>query len=121
LGTLGWVALSAEDYEHAQRILGESLKIRQELGDKGGIAWCLEKLALMAQNLGQNTRAARLYGAASGIRRSIDSVIDPADQPEYEQNLTALQRDLGEDDYRLSWAEGLAMSLDEAVAAAFEL
>jgi predicted ATPase/class 3 adenylate cyclase/Tfp pilus assembly protein PilF len=120
LGTLGWAALSGEDYERAQQILGESLSVRQELGDKGGIAWCLEKLALTAQYLGQQQRAARLYGAASAIRSSIDSVIDPADLSAYEQNIAALKGALGAQDYSAFWAEGQAMTLDEAVAAALE-
>jgi tetratricopeptide (TPR) repeat protein len=116
LGTLGWAALADEDYEEAQRILGESLIVRQELGDKGGIAWCLEKLALAAQQLRQNQRAARLYGAASAIRRSIDSVIDPVDQPEYERRISVLLNDMGEEDYQVFWEQGQVMSLDEAVA-----
>ena len=116
LGTLGWAALAAEDYSNAQRILGESLSVRQELGDKGGIAWCLEKLALAAQQQRHTRRAARLYGAASALRLSIDSVIDPVDQPEYERQITALQSAMGEEDYQVFWAQGQVLSLEEAIA-----
>jgi predicted ATPase/class 3 adenylate cyclase len=118
LGTLGWVAILAADYAGAWRLLGESLTVRRELGDKGGIAWCLEKLALTAQLQGQGRRAARLYGAASAIRKSIDSVIDPVDQPEYEMRVADLQGILGEDEFHRYWSEGERMGVDQAVEVA---
>jgi tetratricopeptide (TPR) repeat protein len=120
LGTLGWVAMSSGDYEDAQRYLGESLTVRQELGDKGGISWCLEKIAQTAQEQGKLKRSVRLFGAAASLRKSIDSVIDPADQPEYEDLITALKTDLGEADFQTLWNEGAVMDVDRAITAALE-
>lgn len=120
LGTLGWVAMSASDYQSAQRYLGESLSVRQELGDKGGIAWCLEKLAQTSQAQGELERAARLFGAAAALRRSIDSVIDPADQPEYEELIASLKATLGEADFQTYWDEGTVMDVDRALTIALE-
>jgi len=115
LGTLGWVALAAGEYEDAHRIFWESLAVRQELGNKGGIAWCLEKLAQRFQHQNRLPLAARLYGAAAAIRESIDSVIDPVDQPEYETYVANLKDELGEEDFQSYWLEGEALNVDEVV------
>jgi tetratricopeptide (TPR) repeat protein len=117
LGTLGWVAISAGDYQRARQVLGESLTVRQELGDKGGIAWCLEKLAHIAHVQADHPHAVRLHGAAAAIRQSINSVIDPADQPEYEQEIATLKANLPEEDFQALWHEGAAMSVDQIVKA----
>ena len=60
------------------RDLGESLSLRMEIGDRGGIAWCLEKLAEAALLEGQTATtsarreryqaAARIFAAAAGMR-----------------------------------------------------
>jgi predicted ATPase/class 3 adenylate cyclase/Tfp pilus assembly protein PilF len=118
LGTLGWVAMSAGDYEGARRHFGESLTVRQELGDKGGIAWCLEKIAQTSQIQGNYQQAIILFGAAAALRKSINSVIDLADQPEYDALIRELNGALGESAYKKLWDQGAAMNIDRAVAAA---
>ncbi len=120
LGTLGWVAMSAGDFEGAKQNFGESLTVRHELGDKGGIAWCLEKIAQTSQNRGNLKQAALLFGAAAALRRSINSVIDLADQPEYEALIRDLKDALGENVFKKLWDQGSAMNVDKAVTAALD-
>jgi len=48
--------------------LGESLEVRQEIGDQSGSAWCLERLAAIAMAQGQTEKAARLSGAGASCR-----------------------------------------------------
>ena len=45
LGSLGWLALRLWNFDHMRNFIGDSLFLRMDIGDKGGIAWCLEKLA----------------------------------------------------------------------------
>jgi DNA-binding CsgD family transcriptional regulator/tetratricopeptide (TPR) repeat protein len=125
LGSLGWAALQQRDFSLMHQQLAESLDIRLELGDQGGIAWCVEKLAeaavIQAPTLPApyrrraRQRAARLFGAAAALRAPINSVIDPADQPDYEQTLTSLQRTLGNKAFQSAWDEGEKMLLLEIV------
>ncbi len=118
LGSLGWVALRQRDFERMRVHLGESLTVRIDVGDRGGIAWCLEKLAEAASLQGQFQQAAQLFGAAAALRAPIKSVIDPADQPDHEQSLAVLRARLGEESFVAAWAEGSAMTVEQAVAVA---
>jgi len=125
LGSLGWVALRQRDFGRARELLGQSLAIRVEIGDRGGVAWCLEKLAealaLQAQTLPltrrlrAQRRAVGVYGAAAGLRASVDSVIDPADRPAHERNLAALRGALGDEAFGAAWYEGEGRSLPQVV------
>ncbi len=48
------------------------------------------------------------------------SVIDPVDQPEYERSLASLRAHLGEEKFNTVWAEGRAMTMEQAMAYALE-
>lgn len=131
LGNSAWVFLKQGDLPQAVGLLRESIMLRREIGDPGGIAWCLEKLAQVALSKAHTKstrerrenfqRAARLFGAAAGLRAPGGLLIDLADQPEYEQQLTVLRTQLGEPAFEAMWAKGnkmpLARVLDDAFAA----
>ena len=89
-----------------------------EIHDKGGIAWCLEKLAEAKNDQSQFEAAAKIFGHAGSIRAPLGSVIDPADQPEYARLISGLRSALGEEAFASLWAEGAAMPLDEVIACA---
>ena len=57
----------------------ESLVLLRELGDREGLAECLEVLAGAAGALDQPLRAAQLFGAAEALRESIGAPLVPAD------------------------------------------
>jgi tetratricopeptide (TPR) repeat protein len=120
LGTLGWVAICEGDWDRARERLHESLEVRHEIGDKGGSAWCLERLAEMSIAHGRPEKAVRLLAAAAALRISIGSVIDPADQSEYQNKLNTLRTDLGAPRFGRVWDEGHALTLEQAIAHAFE-
>jgi tetratricopeptide (TPR) repeat protein len=120
LGTLGWVAIREGDWNRALAHLRESLEVRQEIGDKGGSAWCLERLAEIALFNGNREKAVRLLSAAGTLRISIGSVIDPADQEQYQKLLATLQTELGTSRFGTLWDEGHTLTLEEAVKQAFE-
>jgi tetratricopeptide (TPR) repeat protein len=120
LGTLGLAALRQRDWERAVSLLSESLEVRREISDKGGSAWCLERLAEIAQAQGDSERAVRLLSAAAALRVSIGSVIDPADQAEYQSQRAALRAKLGEEQFAAIWNEGRALTFEQAVAYALE-
>lgn len=115
LGSLAWVALLQGDFAQAMKTLAESLLIRKEIGDVGGMAWCLEKFAEIAHLRGDSGRATRIYGAAAALRAPVNSVIDPTDQPAYEQVIDRLRRTLSDDVYQSVWTEGTAMPLDRVI------
>jgi uncharacterized protein HemY len=120
LGTLGWAAMREGNWTGAVARLSESLDVRQEIGDKSGCAWCLERLAEVALAQGQAVKGAHLFGAATGLRESIHSVIDPVDRPAYESSLNSLREKLGEEGFTEAWEEGHALTLEQAVSYALE-
>lgn len=115
LGSLGWVALRQGNLKRMNELLGESLGVRREISDKGGIAWCLEKLAEAKYNQSQLEKAAKIFGHAHSVRVPIGSVIDPADQPDYNRIISGLRSSLGEAAFAALWAEGSAMQLEDVI------
>lgn len=131
LGNLGWIALRCADLVEATTQLAESLILRREIGDRGGSAWCLEKLAEVELIRGKQgapptgseefRRAARLFGAAKSLRVPIGSVIDLADQIDYERQLALLRSGLDAVNLETAWAGGSAMTFEQAIEYALEV
>jgi DNA-binding CsgD family transcriptional regulator len=115
LGSLGWVALRQRDFHEMRRLLGESLELRMETGDRGGMAWCLERLAEAADLEGQPEKAVRTFSAAATLRAPSGSIIDSIDQPEHDRILSGLRTALGQQAFDSLWAEGQAMALEGVV------
>jgi len=115
LGSLGWAALRQRNFKEMRKWLSESLTVRIDTGDKGGIAWCLEKLAEASGLEGQPDKAVSIFGAAAALRAPMGSVMDAADQPDYERILSGLRTALGEEAFATAWADGQAMVLEVAV------
>jgi non-specific serine/threonine protein kinase len=115
LGALGWVALLQHDIHQMKKWLGKSLALRMEIGDKGGIAWCLEKLAEAKIVQAQFQDAAKIFGHAEALRTPIGSVIDPADQADYNRIIAGLRMALGEEAFIAAWEKGATMHLEEVI------
>jgi len=119
LVNLGFVACNrGVAPDSARAFIEESLAIRQELGDKRGIAYALEGFAWLAAQQGQARRAAQLFGAAQALRETLGAPLPPADRPLYDRMVNMAQLRIGEDDFSAAWAEGRAMTLEQAVSRA---
>ncbi len=115
LNVLGRVAHSRREYKQAAEYLRESLTLFRELGEKLGIIRCLCGLAYVAWAGGFPGRAARLFGAAEGLRASIGSPFPLADQLEFDKNVAAVRARLGEQEFTAAFAEGRAKTLEHAI------
>ena len=60
-------------------------------------------------------RAARMFGAAERLRESIDAVLPLAEQLELDRNVSRLRAHLGDAALQSAWAEGRAMTLEQAI------
>ena len=98
-----------------RKVLRESLALRTELGDQGGTAWCLEKLANAAYVEKQYKKAVMIFGAAAALREPIHSVIDEADLPDYRRLIADLQAALGKEAFDSAWAKGESTPLEEII------
>jgi non-specific serine/threonine protein kinase len=115
LGSLGWIALRQHNFDLLREMLRESLALRVEISDQGGIAWCLEKLAEARYEQTEFQEATKLFGQAESIRAPLGSLIDPADLADYNRILSGLHAALGEEEFAALWEEGAAMRLNEAI------
>ncbi|MBI3973469.1 MAG: adenylate/guanylate cyclase domain-containing protein [Chloroflexi bacterium] len=98
----------------------QSLALQQEAGDRWGIIECLEGLARVAGAQGQLEWGARLLGAAEALREAIGAPLPPADRADYDRDVAVVRAGLGEATFATAWAEGRAMSLEQAVAYALQ-
>src|SRR5262249_53225535 len=76
----------------------------------------LECLAGLAGDAGSHREATRLFGAAHAIRERRGAVRFKVFDAGYEASVAALRDAMGEQDFDAAWAEGAAMSTEEAIA-----
>jgi hypothetical protein len=120
LAALGWLALCAGDLGSARAFYAESLKLVQELGHRLEVPACLEGLAAVAYGnedaRGDGERSARLLGAAHALREAMGLPVPPDRRPGTERCLEAVRAALGGAAFASAWADGQAMSLEDAIA-----
>lgn len=118
LGNLALVANSRGDVATAAMDGAKSVQRFYELNDRLGLGLYITVLAGVALLQRRPLHAARLAGAAEAIRESIGTTIPAYVQPEYAEHFTRLRASLGEEVLAAAWAEGRAMTVDQAVALA---
>ena len=121
LCNLADTARTLGDYAMAEAQFAESLTLLQELGDKNGVAACLEGLAETAGAQGQPERCARLFGAAEALREVIGTVLTPPERADYDRAIMSARAALGDAAFQAAWTVGQSLSLEQAVASALEM
>ena len=116
LGGLGHLAKELGDFRRAAALYQESLRLRREVGDQFALAQSLEDLARLAGTQQQWERAATLLGAAEAVCTGLGATLPVANAAEYASTVSGACSALGEKAFAAAWAEGRAMSLDDAVA-----
>ncbi len=76
----------------------------------------VEILAGLEAGAGSHREAARLFGAADGMRGRTGEVRFKVHQAGYETSVDTVRNSMGEKDFDVAWAEGAAMSNEEAIA-----
>jgi non-specific serine/threonine protein kinase len=90
------------------------------VGDKWSLAYCFEGLADIARARGEWERAARLFGAAEGLRQAIAAPLPPGESAPTEQARKATVAALGRHAFDVTHSEGRMLTLEQAVAYALE-
>ena len=117
---LGFAALLRGDPDLAERLLLEGLTLFADLGDRWGIAELLDGLAAVRAAQGSWRLAAQLQGASASVWESIGAAPHPADRASTERWLGIAAAGVDEVPWRQALAEGRAMDLEAALAAAFD-
>ncbi len=114
----GMVAYHQGDDARAQALFEACLPLFQEAAHTHGIGWCFEGLAGVAGRQEQPRRAARLLAAGEVLCHN--SGWSGAPRAEYDGIVTAARTQLDEATWQEAWAEGRAMTLEQAIAYALE-
>jgi predicted ATPase/DNA-binding XRE family transcriptional regulator len=120
LQALATVARAEGDHERAAHLFGEGLSLSAEVEDHSSLAYYLQGLAAIAASEGELVRAARLWGAAEALLETTEIVAyaHAPDRSLYQSQVAAAHERLGEAAWEAAWAEGRAMTLEEAIAEA---
>jgi hypothetical protein len=113
---LAYVALRQGDCQKATALFNESLEMFREQGNKKGVAECLVGLAGVMGTCGQARWSATLLGAAEATREALGVTLWPANQIEHDRNVAAVRARLDEATFTAAWAEGRAMTMEQAIA-----
>jgi non-specific serine/threonine protein kinase len=114
------VIASQGDLAAAQRVLGESVVLQRDLGDRAGLAFVLERLAMVAAMHGLAERALRLAGASSALRELLGMPLNPAARLSLDARLAPAWQSLRAEVAALAWQQGRATSVERAIALALE-
>ncbi|MGH2347055.1 MAG: tetratricopeptide repeat protein [Chloroflexota bacterium] len=107
-------------YEQATALFKEGLLQSRDLGDMIRLLEALEGLAWTAAALGQPRWAARQGGAAEAERERLGLPQGIPDRAFRDRASQAMRAVLGEEMFAAAWAEGQAMTLNEALAPALK-
>ena len=116
LTTRARVTIAQGEPDQAERDAHDALARAAEVEAHLFIPDILECLGTLAGQASSHREAARLFGAAHAIRQCWGAVRFKIDAAGYEASVAALQDILGEKDFESAWAEGAALSTEEAIA-----
>jgi DNA-binding CsgD family transcriptional regulator len=110
------VAIAQGEPNQAERDAHDALALAAEVEAYLHRPDIFECLATLAGEAGSHREAARLFGAAEAIRQRMGLVRFKIYAAGFEASVTTLRDALGEHDFDSAWAEGAALSSDEAIA-----
>ena len=115
LVNLSAAATEADDLARAEALLREAVPILRRLGERDGLAECLERGVGICSRRRQWAEAARLAGAAAAVREEIGAPLVESEARRLERFLDPVRAQLKAEAYDAAWARGRAESLDEAL------
>jgi DNA-binding CsgD family transcriptional regulator len=110
------VAIAHRELEQGERDAQDSLACAAEVEAYLLIPDILECLAALACKHDSHREAARLFAAAERIRQRIGAVRFKIYDADYQASVGALRDAMGNNDFNAAWAEGAALSTEEAIA-----
>jgi len=109
------VEMAQGEPELAKNDLHDALSCAADTGTILGLPDTLECLAKLAADAA-GPEAGRLLGSADAVRQRTDEVRLKIHQADHDAWVAALRNAMGDDDFQTAWAEGAALSTEEAIA-----
>ena len=118
LTNLGDVAIERAEYDRAATHLHEALNLTYEQQNLARLTETVSSIATLAARSHRLEAAARLFGTLSALRQEISAPLPPYDLGRHEREVSALRSQLSDTAFRIAWAGGQTMPLEDAVAEA---
>jgi predicted ATPase len=115
LRNLSDVVCEQGEYPRAAELCRESLVVSGELGSGELVAQCILSFARIAAEQGEWLRAARLFGAGQAQLESIGAMPYGPDLERIEHGVQLVRAQLDDAAWNAAYAEGRALSVEEAV------
>ncbi len=110
------VSIAKGAIDVAERDAHKALALAVSGGTKAPIPEALECLAALAGRAESRHEAARLFGAAHVLRQRLNLVRYKVYDAGHDASVAALREALGDSEFESAWADGAALSIDEAIA-----
>jgi predicted ATPase len=119
---LAWVSLHGKDYGKAKALFEESFNLYHRDGNKTAMMECLAGFAGVLGMTGKPEQAVRLFGAVEALFEAIGMTgrRDLSEQKEFDYYVAAVRAQLDQAAFAGAWAEGRAMTLEQAIAFALK-
>jgi predicted ATPase/class 3 adenylate cyclase len=104
----------------AEAAYRETIREWKRLGHRAAIAHQLESFGYLALAHQDAARAGRLFAAAEALREATGIAMTPLERKEYDGAVAAVRAAVTESAFTSAWAQGRAMSMDQAIAYALE-
>jgi predicted ATPase/class 3 adenylate cyclase len=108
-------------FAQAKPFYRETIQEWQKIGHRAAIAHELECFAFIAKAQEEDQRAAHLFGAAEILRENINIPMMPTERPEYDREVNDLRANMDEAAFSKAWAEGRALTMEQAIEYALEV
>jgi tetratricopeptide (TPR) repeat protein len=117
---IGQISLAQGEFRLAREHLDETLKLSKKLMYHTFKYKILESFAVLAFRTDEPERAGRLLGATNDWYIGWMFTRSPKERRQREQAVSEIRQALGEDAFTTAWEQGMAMTLEEAIAYALE-
>ncbi len=111
----GWLSIAQGDYVQAEASFKESLTLSRNLLKKFLAADCLVGLHRVAYARGAYERATRLFSASHAVGESLGRQLSPPAQANKDRRIASMRAAIGDVAFEAAWAEGRAMTLEQAI------
>lgn len=118
--SLAHVVLDAGDLPQAEALFRESLVLFQQLNSSPSFVTYMGGVAALAGARKQFERAVQLHSAAEALLRTLGARVPPLFQEKYERSLNMAREHLDDAAFAAAWAQGQAMTLEQAIASVVE-
>jgi predicted ATPase/class 3 adenylate cyclase/DNA-binding CsgD family transcriptional regulator len=115
LATRARVAMARGELEQAEGDAHDALTVAARLRAHLIVPDILECLGDLAVSADSHREAARLFGAADAARRRMGAARFKIHQTDYDASIATLRMALGDTEFDAIWAEGAALSIDDAM------